>query len=271
MRVASPSCGLVVLAAGACGGGGGFPDSRPPDNPPPNGSFLLNWSVVDTKNANVTCGQVGATNVTAAYHNRAFEGGATEVFVCSTGTGTGGGLPPGIYDFTFELDTQNGALATAPVQSGIEIVSGGTTRLTPLTFTVDATGAVALKISSGKSGGNCGATAMNGAGITQMSIALVHASSGTCEPVTFQISAGATRPAGTYTVSCASPVLAPCIESDQTLSVASMPADAYTIHIRGNEAATTCWSNNDSLSVPAQGATLTRTLNLAFAMGTPGC
>jgi hypothetical protein len=261
--------GLVLVAA--CGGGGGFPDAKPIDTAVPTGTFTVDWSLTDTNNQNLTCDRIGAQSVTVLVHNRAVMGGSTAVFTCPTGTGQSQAIDAGTYDMQFELDGQAGVLATAPAQSNIVITPGQNTRLAPLVFAVDATGGLALSLASGKSGGNCGATSANGAGITSTTITLVHTADGTCEPTTFAISAGATQPASNYTIDCTSPVTGPCIESDQTLSVAGIPSDAYTIHVNAQESGTTCWSNNDSLQVPPLSQTLTRTLNLAFATGTPGC
>ena len=146
-------------------------------------------------------------------------------------------------------------------------------RLTPLAFSLDATGAVSLALNSGAGGGNCGLVANNGAGITATTITLVHNSDSTCEPQTLDISASTITGAmaSTYTIDCVTPVAGPCIETDQTISASAVPADGYTIHVRGKIGTASCWSNNDSLQVPPLGATLQRTLNLSYASGTAGC
>lgn len=261
------------MLVAACGSGGGFPDARGIDAALPPGTFTLDWSVTDTANGNVACDRIGAQSVTVLAHNRAFDGGSTQVFTCATGMGTSQGMIPGTYDFEFELDAATGVLATAPGQHAIEITSNANVRLAPLAFTLDATGGVSLGLASGKPGGNCGTTGNNGAGITATTITLVHNSDGSCEARTLDISASALTgaPASTYPVSCTSPTVGPCIEADQTITASGVPADAYTIHVRGHVGGATCWSNNDGLQVPPLGATLTRTLNLGFATGTPGC
>jgi hypothetical protein len=56
------------------------------------------------------------------------------------------------------------------------------------------------------------------------------------------------------------------------LTIASMPSDNYTIHVKGMlSGGAVCWSNNDSLQVPPMSQTLTKTLNLAYATAAPGC
>ena len=256
-------CVLGLIAA--CGGGGGFPDAKPIDSAPPTGTFSLAWTVDDTGNMPVACDKIGALSVTVLAHNRAFDGGTTEVFTCASGSGTSQALPAGTYDFDFQLTSSSGTLATAATQHGVVLVSGANTALTPITFTVDATGGLALMLATNKTDGNC-APPTGGGGITSMQITLVRASDLGCEPVTFMISGG-----GTYTVDCNTPANAGCIDQTQTLTVMGVPSDAYIIHVKGMVGAATCWTNNDSLQVPAQGMSLTKTLNLAYATGAPGC
>jgi hypothetical protein len=257
----------------ACGSGGGFPDAREIDAPPPRGTFTLDWALSDTSSNNITCDEVGGQSVTVLAHNQAFEGAQTEVFVCSTLMGQSPGLEPGTYDFAFELDAASGVLATAPGQHNIQIASGQNTRLAPLAFSLQATGDLALHLSTGRAGGNCGLVSANGGGITATQITLTHNSNLACEPLTLTIGAGATShlPGGTYTINCAAPTDGPCIETDQAITATGVHSDGYTIHIKGKQAAALCWTNNDSLMVPPLGATLTRTLNLGFASNTSGC
>lgn len=270
MRFGVRFWGLVLVAA--CGSGGGFPDAAVHDTVPPTGTFSATWSVTDPSSGSVACDKIGAQTVTVLAHNRGVDGGLSEVFSCATGSGMSEGLLPGTYDLRFELDGPAGVIATAPQQLGVEIPPGGNTALAPLTFSVDATGALALNLSSGQPGGNCAATAAMGAGITGTTITLVHTADGTCAPLTLQVSAGASGTAGTYTIDCTTPVTTGCLETDQMLSASSVPSDSYTIHVTGlgMDGTTACWTNDDSLQVPAQGQTLTRTLNLAHQT-TPGC
>ena len=256
---------LVLVAA--CGSGGGFPDANRIDSPPELGSFSIQWSVTDANHQPIPCDRVGGISMTVTYHNRAYSGALTEAFTCSTGSGTANGVIVGSYDFDYELDASDGPLATIPGPRAVAITSGQTTTLDPVTFAVDATGALALTITTGHAGGNCA----GGAGITSTTITLVHATSGACEPLTLAISAGATQPAGNYTINCAAPTAGPCIDHDQTLTATGVPSDAYTIHVRGNVGTAACWSNNDALQVPALGKTLTRSVNLADATGMTGC
>ncbi|MGE0872091.1 MAG: hypothetical protein AB7P03_26270 [Kofleriaceae bacterium] len=246
----------------SCGSGGGFPDAPPKDAPPPGGTFSLDWVITDANNQPITCGQIGATTVTMSLRNRAVQGGQSEVFTCPNLSGTSPVLPVGIYDIEFELAGAVGLIATAPKQEGIEIKSGQNTELAPLAFAVDATGQLELSLNAHQTGGNC-APAMDSAGIEGMTITLEHVGNGNpCENVTFSISAGASQPAGTYTVDCAAPAVGACVESDQTLTVPSLPSGNYIIRIRGKVGGTDCWVNNDTIKVPPLGMKLTSELNI---------
>lgn len=257
----------LYLALVACGGGGGFPDARPDLPAGPTGTFAVSWSVTDQNNQPISCERVAAQTMTVLTHDLAVEGGLTEPFSCSTGMGKSQGLEPGTYEMDFELAGTFGTVATGTKQAPVEIAANAETQLAPVVFQVEALGSVALKVSAG-SAGNCGAA---GAGIDQMSITLTHNSDGTCEPVTFTITDGMTQPGGTYTVSCATPVLRGCIETDQTITAMNIPSDSYTITIRGLITGKQCWLNMDSIQIPPLNKLLIRTLNLAQQTQTPGC
>lgn len=259
---------IVLCLVAACGSGGGFPDARPIDAPPPTGTFTLAWTVSDANGNAITCDQLGATAVTVVTHNQAVEGASTQVFQCSKLMGTSTGLAPGTYDMDFELDG-GVTLATSPRQH-VVIASNQNLELAPLAFAVDATGAVALNLSTGRAG-NCGAVPTTG-GITATQITLTRNSDGACNPLVLTIGTNATHPLPQmYTINCTAPVDGPCIDSDQSITATGVAADSYTIHIKGRQAALVCWTNNDSIVVPPLGATLTRQLNLGFAMPPAGC
>lgn len=273
-RVLLTRAGLLTLVA--CGSGGGFPDAPEIDAPPAPGAFSLAWSLTDTDGNPVTCEQVGAVSVTLILHNRAEQGGFTEVFTCGVGMGTTPSLRPGSYDVAFELvgpggGVPSGVIATAPSQQAVELGAGETVELAPVVFDMDVTGGMKLHLSAGAAGGNCAPTDQSGAGITTMTLSLNKGSDQSCVPVTFTIGAGAIQPASTYTVNCASPVPAPCIESDQEVSVSGLVAGSYVIHIRGARGGSECYRNDDTLPVPPIGRDLERTLNLGRDMIDPAC
>jgi hypothetical protein len=263
--------GSAGLALAACGDGGGFPDAPIDQGTPTNGSFSVMWAVQDTNATPINCDRVAGQSVTVILHEKGTQGGFTEAFTCGTGMGSAS-IPPGEYDMNFELRSAAGILATSPQQTPVFIKSDETTALAPLVFRVDATGSLDLAVSSNTAGGNCADTSANGAGITTMSLTLESASGATCQPVTFNVSAGASGTAGTYMVNCSSPTLVSCLHADQRLTVSSVPSGNYRIHVRGNKAGgNDCWTNDDTFAIPALGMTLTRTLNLAFQSTVPGC
>jgi len=266
MMFSRPPAFCLVLAIGGCGGGGGFPSDAAIDSPPPGGKFSLSWSVTDPNGQPITCSQVGAQIVTLTLRDPGVLGSTIEVFGCTSAMATSPAISPGVYDITFELKGLAGVLATAPNQVGIEIKSAQTTALTPITFALEATGGLELLLASNQPDGNC-APAPTGAGITATTITLAH-TGGACEPVTFEIAAGATQPAGTYTVNCAAPTLAPCIENDQKITVSNVPSGGYQVQIRGKVGANDCWTNNDAFQVPPLSQVLKQTLSLAQQ---PGC
>jgi hypothetical protein len=264
------TCGLY-LAFAACGGGGGFPDARPPDSAGPTGTFSVSWTVNDQNHKPISCDRIAAQTMTVLVHNLEVEGGLPEAFTCGTGMGMSQGFQPGTYEMDFELSGTFGTLARGIKQAPVQIEPNANVELDPVTFEVEAIGGVVLKVSAGKVGGNCGAQNANGAGIEQVSITLTHNSDGTCAPITFTISDGATQLGGTYTVNCTTPVVRGCIESDQTISAQGIASDSYTIKIRGLITGKQCWLNMDTIQVPPLNKLLIRTLNLAQQTQTPGC
>lgn len=255
---------LWIAGAIGCGDTGGFPDAMLPEGVPAGGTFSLAWTLVDAGGAPLTCDRVGGVTVTTLLRNRGVQGGTTEVFTCPTMNGTTPAITPGIYDIRFELTGATGLIATAPEQMGIVVESGKNTAIEPVVFEVDAVGGLDLAIDALKPGGNCAPAASNGAGITAMTITLNHAAGGACEPATLMIG---TTP---YTINCATPVEVGCIETSTKITATGVPSDAYLIHVRGKQGAQTCFVNDDSIRVPPNGMTFTRTLNLA-PTGAVGC
>lgn len=261
-----------MLAASACGDGGGFPDARLPDSPVPGGTMSLRWNLTDPQGQAITCNQIAAQTVTLILRNRDVQGANTEVFVCASGEGTTPLVAPGTYDVQYELASgAAGLIAQATTQMGVVVESGQNTELMPVTFVVDPTGGLDLRLQALKPGAtitsNCAPTAQMGAGIQTMTITLTQGTTTTCEPVTFMLS----NPPATYTVNCGSPQSIACIEKDRALTVMGVASGGYQIHIRGKIGAADCYTNDDSLQVPPAGKVLERTLNLGYQMGTPGC
>lgn len=266
-RVFIGAC-LLALASG-CGAcdHGGFRDAAIDAVAP--GRIAVAWTLTDLNGQPIQCDQVGAGFVNLQLRNRANATGSAASFSCAMSPGIVPDLAPSVYDITFELKGVSLTTVTAPEQKGVLVESGRDTQLAPVTFMVDARGGVVLSLAAPPATSNCKTPAMMGAGITGMTITLVHTGGG-CAPVTFVRARGSTV-LGTYTVNCSSPQVAPCIENDETLTVASMASGSYTIHVRGKVGAADCWKNDNALQVPPQGKTLVETLNLAFQTGTPGC
>jgi hypothetical protein len=250
----------------ACGGGGGFPDASTELDAFVGGTLSLDWSLVKMADGSpIACDPIGASSVTLLLRNRAFQGGFTEVFSCSSKMGTTPLIPVGTYDVNFELTGTSGLITTGEEQRGLVVTQNTNTPLQPVTFTVNAVGAFDLRIDSQKAGGNCATIASGGAGISTMSITLTHASGGACEPAT--ISIGGTN----YVINCAAPTTVACFEKTVAVTATNLPSDNYLIHVKANQtAASNCFVNDDSIRIPPNGGTLTRTLNLA-ATGGAGC
>lgn len=265
-----PMRGALFVLLAACGGGGGFPDAPPIDGPA-LGAFSATWSVVDQNSQPLSCERIGGQTMTVLVHNKAFDGGSTQIFTCSTGMGTSQAILAGTYKFDFELGGTVGGTVTvfgkSPIQDNVYIPANQTVELAPLVFQVQATGGLALHLSSGNAGGNCAA----GANIQNFTISANHTSNGACEPLTLAIAAGATKPASTYTIDCTTPAVTGCIENDQEITVTNVPSDGYTLHIRGKVGGLDCYKNDDTLQVPPLDQVLTRTLNLAKQTQISGC
>lgn len=271
-RVLTRAAGLIALAiglttGGGCEGcnGGGFGDGGP-DLGAVVGRFSLSWSVIDqTSNQPVNCDQLDP-NATVFVEAVREGTGAVESFACRNLQGMS--MTPlfaGTYSFRYELHVGGATIATASGPSGVAIAPGQEVELAPITFQVDASGRLELQLRAGASG-NCA----GGAVITAFSLSLQHADgpgNTGCAPVVFMLSGG-----GTYNASdCGAPAVTRCIAADETLSVASLPAGSYQIHVRGKKGALDCWVNDDVLRVPPQSALLSETLNLALQSETPGC
>ncbi len=254
---------LAVLSLAACGGGGGFPTDSPPEAPPVGGRFSMSWSVTDLNAAVIPCGQIGASFVTVTLRNRAIQGASTEVFSCTSGMATSlMTFTPGLYDLSFELGGTSGVIGSAPAALAIEITSGGTVTVDPITFAVDATGKVELFLTTGNAGGNCA----GGAAVDNVTLSLTHTGAA-CEPVTFDISNG---PPSSYVVNCAAPPLSACIDNDQKLSVPTLPSGNYRLEVIGKIGGLDCYSTSATLIVPPNSKTLMQTIGLT-KLTTPGC
>jgi hypothetical protein len=265
-HVAATAATLAFASLVACDGGG-FPiDAGRGDAPTATGTFALSWTLADPSSAPLTCAQVGANDVSVTLSGLDGVLGFAEDFGCSNSPSTSPALPIGDYNAQISLNGQQ-----------LQSVSGGTQRLTisenqsaqlsPVTFVVNPDGNLALSlVPPAPLTTNCG-PAPGGAAITGETLELDGPSG--CVPVTFVRTRGGTT-IGSYTVNCTAPAVGTCIESDETLTVSNLAAGSYQIHVNGMVGANSCFTNGDLVPVPAQGQTVTRTLNLA-ATKNAGC
>jgi len=246
---------LLTLIALACAGGCG---NRAPDASM-RGSVSLAWSITARDRQPTTCAQIGAATVSVLLHNRANGDEATASFACTSSPSTTQLVAIGVYDVTLSLRAADGTTrATVPDQLGVAVVAGQVTALAPVTFAMDATGRLVISLATAPLASNC-KTPGAGAGLTANTITLERVAGG-CAAVTFFRSRGPTAE-GRYTVNCTAPVIASCIETDETLAVPAIEPGGYIVHVRGKVGAVDCWALDAVLEVPPAGV-LTRTLNL---------
>jgi hypothetical protein len=252
--------GLLGLVA-ACGDDAGPPDARPPDSAVANGTISLTWSIADGATA-LTCAEVGSSvvGITAREVDSPFA--QTDALSCSDGAGSTS-VAPGTYDVTVSLggvDVPDVAFDNVVVTTGQDTPAGDAH------FEVQAVGGFAFRMFAGPSG-NC-----TGAGVTAVSLAL-ETLGGTCVPATFDIAAGASNPAGTYTTDCAAPAPFACIENDQDVTAQpTITTGSYRLHIDADVGGTTCWSRAPQFDVPANAQIKQLPLqNLTHDDVTPAC
>jgi len=221
------------------------------------GSVSAGWSIT-LLGQPTTCARVGASTVIVLLHPRAGGADITAAFPCTDTQGTTTPVAAGAYDATLSLQTADGTLlATAPTQAGVTVGAPPVVALAPVVFAVSSRGKLVLSLTARRS--NCLPPSQGGAGITGSVITLERAAGG-CAPVTFVRSRGTTT-LGTYTVVCSSPQVVSCIERDETLTVDSIEAGSYTIHVGGLIGPSQCWAGDDTLAIPA-GASLVKAILL---------
>ena len=257
---------LASLAAVACGEDRGFPDGRTIDAEPAPGTFTVAWTLADDGTP-VSCADAGASSVVIGVRLSDSPTGANQVFSCNSGQGTSQPLAPGDYDLTYSLRGAGGTIATVPVSLEVPILAGQNTTLDPQVFPIDAQGQFALDLTAMPTG-NCTAPAQGGAGLTAMTLTLTR--SGTCQPVTYTVPAGATQPAGSYALDCMTQVRYGCVETDQHVTSSVLPSGEYVLSVVGDVGATPCWTGNRTVRVPTGGATTSFDVFLT-KLTTAGC
>lgn len=241
--------GLALLTS--CGDDAGPPDARRIDAEPPGGNIALTWTVSDSDGNPVTCSAAGASSLTLTLRPTDQPFGVTDVLGCAAGEGTSRELAADTYTVIAEL---GGVTDSAIRFDDVVVTSGGTTEIGPAMFSVNTDGGFRFKMVA-SAGGNCAALP-GGGGITSVALALSDVSDN-CVPATFDIAAGATAPAGTYTTDCTTPApYAACIAEDQFVTAQpALSAGTYKMQITGFVGAEDCWTRNPQFTVPSGGAT----------------
>lgn len=258
---------MAGLVGAGCGDDGGFPTDAGIDAPQ-LGSVQVSWVVKDQTGAVIPCDRVAADTVALELRRDGDALGSTESFACKSGTGSTRALQAGNYKVSVSLNGSRLTSVAAPDQRAT-VPAGGMAQLTPIEFTVDATGTLALSLAIPQSAANC-----TGTGMGNVTIKLRHYEDGTalaCEPATLSRTGGSDTTA--YAIKCDDPpTLATCIETTEKLTTSmAIPSGQYQIEVRGRQGAVDCWQNNDVFMVQPQGKTTTQAFNLAFKDGTPGC
>jgi hypothetical protein len=170
----------------------------------------------------------------------------TDVIECAAGEGESRPLSPDSYRVTVEL----AGVETEEVRFDDVVVEvDQTTPAGDAVFVVDPRGGLALRVDAG-AGSNC-----TDAAITGVQLALTRVGEG-CVATTFEIAAGGTLPASSYTTSCGNPAPHICIEDDQQITVApTLPTGTYQLAITGFVGMDACYTSQPQFVIPAGGAT----------------
>jgi hypothetical protein len=240
---------VVVLAAPAvgCGDDQSSADAGPPDAAPPGGSVSLSWTISDGTSV-VDCEEVGG--VTVRVTATPVEGGSAtiESFTCTSGSGTSSSIAPGTYDIAIDLRASgNRSLLSAPLEvEDVDISLGQASPIGQFEFDVVAAGSFRFTITAEGEAQNC-----PDAEIVAVEFELAD-DDGNCVEAQFDIAAGASQPARTYTTSCTAPApLGFCIERDQLVSVASTRSGAHSLAISGQKAGPLdCWLRSPDFTIP---------------------
>jgi hypothetical protein len=238
---------ILATAAGVCGCEGCDPDVVV-DAATGKRTVSVAWKVTDLGDLELACDQIDAQFVTVSFFRPRTGEGFTEVFDCFRKMGARV-LEEGEYSIGFELADRFGTLAAMPPRR-YEIA--GDVALDEVRFRIDPFGGLVLALDTGQPA-NCS----GGSQITGMTIALYRAD-GACQTSTLTIESS-----GPYPVNCAAPNVTGCIEKDQDVTAASIPAGEYRIRVVGLVGANPCWEHDQRHRVRAAG--LSRMLVLPLA------
>lgn len=269
-------CALVlgagsVLASGCGGGGDAGVDATPEyDAPPPQGTLSLDWQI-QYNDTTLTCAQVGAISVRLTITPSDGGTGVPEALNCDPNNATTTDIDVGVYDIAISLIAETGfqPLGEPYTLNDVEVMANQNTSLGTVVFNVVPRGNLAFKLDTDTGTTNCKTDAEGGAGITEVAIEL-RDSEGACVPTSFEIEAGASQPAGTYTSDCAGARYA-CIENDQQIRVTGTPSGATSMVMTGYKGQEACYARMPQFTVPGNDLTLTLNDQVLTRAMVPAC
>jgi hypothetical protein len=230
----------AVIAAAVVGVlGCQVPDDPVGDAALPRQVVSVAWKVTDLADAELACDRIDAQFMTVTFFRVQTGEGFTEVFDCFRGGGMRE-LEEGEYMIGFELADRFGTLATRASQPyRVE----GPTAVEEARFRIDPRGTLVFTLDTGLAA-NCG----GGSSISGMTIE-VYRPDGGCLGGTLAIE-GAAPP---YTINCANPPVASCLEKDRDVTAASVPAGEYRIRAVGRQGTMPCWLHDQRHRIRAAG------------------
>ncbi len=265
----------VFSAVSGCQGCQGSPppdarvhDAKDAEPDPGTGTISLASSMIDLSGSPIGCDRINPGETLLRMRSASGSPDESEISLpCEISSVTSPPVAAGIYNVTPELNSSGELLATAPDQNNVAVWSGIDTMLLPVKFIVDATGGLAISIKVESTSSNCQPIAQGGAGITSATITLTHP--GGCAPIALIRKRGNVT-IGQYLINCSTPMVATCIEADETLVASGLASGPYTIHIAGRFLARECWRHDGPLQIPAGERVLSTTLILND-QGITGC
>ena len=252
---------MVVMVA--CGGGNDVPDAALPDVAPAPGRFSASWNIF-AGGVQIGCDDLDTAFIGVEIVAKDALIGISDTFGCSAGTAISDALEPGLYRIKFALFDRGAVVAEVPEFTDIELKRGQTTELAPMDFEIDATGQLALHVSTGGST-NCG---VSGVGLESLTFNFEHG--GACQALSANVTAGANDPAFAFAQVCPDPVATTCIELDQAMQFASVPSGQLHVTIDGFNGGNRCWFGDATVNVPTSGSLHSETLFLV-PTSAPGC
>jgi hypothetical protein len=263
---------MAIIGAAACGGGEGSPDATVDAFIPQPGRVHATWTIRDI-NGPTTCEAVGATTVVLRL---ATPGGDEEydVFPCTDGQGLSSFHDPQVYFGNLLLVDMFGGLYAGSLESNVIVpADGSTVEMAPVEFMVQPPGGFELTLDAGAPGGNCAWPAGAGAAISGVTFNLLNVDA-QCVTRDMQVAAGPTSltPAGSYSTACLlDEATAPCIESDQVVSLGNLPPGTYNFLAVGWIGTTDCFEARAHIDIGVGETVSVGALSWMRDTTNPGC